>query len=229
MTPAQVARRFGRIYTAAITDVMDEMGYLTQTLSPSIRPLDPRMRCAGLAFPARGKARRMSARQALRRDAKDPILRKFLGMLGAIPRDSVLVLRADDDVAAHFGELSAEWFRVRGVRGAVIDGATRDAGAIIARRFPVFARYLTPQDSVPRWEAVEWGRPIVVGSGRQAVRVAPGDVVVADLDGVAVVPRRIAAEVLRRCERLVGTEGKVRRAVKQGMPPLTAYERYGAF
>jgi regulator of RNase E activity RraA len=229
MTPARIARRFARIYTAAITDVMDEMGHLHQTLPPTIRPLDPRMRCAGLAFPARGRARPMSAAEARRPRARDRVLRKFLAMLGAAPRDSVLVLRADDRAAAHFGELSATWFRVHGVRGAVVDGATRDAAAIVRMGFPVFARYLTPQDSVPRWEAVEWGRPVTIGSGRHRVRVAPGDVVVADLDGVVVVPRRIASEVLRRCERLVGTEGKVRRAVRRGVPPLSAYERYGAF
>ncbi len=50
-------------------------------------------------------------------------MRRFLAMLGAAPADSVLVLAAHDNVAAHFGELSAAWFRARKVRGAVIDGA----------------------------------------------------------------------------------------------------------
>jgi regulator of RNase E activity RraA len=53
--------------------------------------------------------------------------------------------------------------------------------------------------------------------------------VVADLDGVVVVPRRVAHEVLARCEKLVGTENKVRAAVRRGMLPLTAYEQFGAF
>jgi len=52
---------------------------------------------------------------------------------------------------------------------------------------------------------------------------------VGDLDGVVVVPRRVAHEVLQRCERLVGTENKVRTAVKRGMTPLAAYEKFGAF
>ncbi len=96
MTPAQIAQRFSRIYTAAITDVMDEMGYLNQTLPPHIRPLDPRMGCAGLAFPAWGHARRMTPRWAQDPRARDRVLRKFLGLLSAVPRDSVLVLRAND-------------------------------------------------------------------------------------------------------------------------------------
>src|SRR5437899_2995880 len=98
-------RRFARIYTAAITDVMDEMGLQRQTLPAAIQPLLPDMRAAGYAFTARGRARKSGPRE------RDATLRQFLGMLGAVPADSVLVLAANDNVAAHFGELSAEWLR----------------------------------------------------------------------------------------------------------------------
>ena len=212
-------RRFARIYTAAITDVMDEMGLQRQTLPAAIQPLLPDMRAAGYAFTARGRARKNGPSE------RDATLRQFLGMLGAVPADSVLVLAANDNVAAHFGELSAEWLRSRRVRGAVIDGATRDAAYISRIRFPTFVRYRTPQDSVPRWRVSDWGQPLTIGG----VRIALGDVVVADLDGVVVIPRRAASEVLARCEKLVGTENKVRTAVKGGMLPLAAYEKFGSF
>jgi len=212
-------RRFARIYTAAITDVMDEMGLQRQTLPAAIQPLVPDMRAAGYAFTARGRARKSGLRE------RDATLRQFLAMLGAVPADSVLVLAANDNVAAHFGELSAEWLRSRRVRGAVIDGATRDAAYIGRIRFPTFVRYRTPQDSVPRWRVSDWGQPVTIGG----VRIALGDVIVADLDGVVVVPRRAAYEVLGRCEKLVGTENKVRTAVKRGMLPLAAYEKFGSF
>jgi 4-hydroxy-4-methyl-2-oxoglutarate aldolase len=212
-------RRFARIYTAAVTDVMDELGFQRQTLPAAIQPLTPDMRVAGYAFTARGRPYRGTPRD------RDQTLRRFLGMLGAVPADSVLVLAANDSVAAHFGELSASWFRARRVRGIVTDGATRDAAFISRLRFPTFVRYRTPQDSVPRWRVSDWGQPITIGG----VRVALGDVVVGDLDGVMIVPRRIAAEVLGRCERLVGTENKVRTAVKRGMLPVAAYEKFGSF
>jgi 4-hydroxy-4-methyl-2-oxoglutarate aldolase len=61
------------------------------------------------------------------------------------------------------------------------------------------------------------------------VRVSLGDIVLGDLDGVVVVPRRAAHEVLGRCERLVGTENKVRAAVRRGLTPLAAYEKFGSF
>jgi 4-hydroxy-4-methyl-2-oxoglutarate aldolase len=212
-------RRFGRIYTAAITDVMDEMGLLRQTLPHAIQPLAADMRVAGYAFTARGRSHRAAPRE------RDATLRRFLGMLGAVPPDSVLVLAANDNEAAHFGELSASWFRARRVRGAVIDGSTRDAASITRARFPTFVRYRSPQDSVPRWRVSDWGQPLTIGG----VRINLGDIVVGDLDGVVVVPRRVAHEVLQRCERLVSTENKVRTAVRRGMTPLAAYEKFKTF
>src|SRR5574342_299423 len=117
-------RRFARIDTAAITDVLDEMGLQHQTLPSAIQPLSADMRTAGYAFTVRGRPFRGTPRD------RDDTLRRFLKMLGAVPADSVLVLAANDSVAAHFGELSAEWFRARKIRGAVIDGSTRDAASI---------------------------------------------------------------------------------------------------
>jgi len=212
-------RRFARIPTAAVTDVLDQMGHERQTLPSSLQPLDPEMRVAGYAFTVRGRARISRPRE------RDATLRQFLRMLSAIPPDSVVVMATGDSAAAHFGELSAEWCRRRRVRGAVIDGATRDAAALVRMRFPTFVRYRSPQDSVPRWRVTDWGQPVTIGG----VRVALGDVVVADLDGVVVVPRRLAHEALVRCERLAGTESKVRVAIRRGLTPLQAYEKFNVF
>ena len=198
---------------------MDEMGLQRQTLPSAIQPLTPDMRLAGYAFTVRGRAHRGTPRE------RDQTLRRFLAMLGAVPAHSVLVLAANDNVAAHFGELSAEWFRARRVRGAVVDGGTRDAAFLARLRFPTFVRYRSPQDSVPRWRVSDWGQPLTIGG----VRIALGDMIVADLDGVVVVPRRVAHEVLTRCEKVVGAENAVRKAVKRGMTPLGAYEKFSRF
>src|SRR2546427_10519649 len=109
-------RRFARIYTAAITDVMDEMGLQRQTLPAAIQPLLPDMRAAGYAFTARGRARKSGPRE------RDATLRQFLGMLGAVPADSVLVLAADANAAAHFGVRSAKWLRACQVQGPALGG-----------------------------------------------------------------------------------------------------------
>src|SRR3989442_6922719 len=185
-------RRFARIYTAAITDVMDELGLQRQTLPWAIQPLTADMRLAGYAFTVRGRPYRGTPRD------RDTTLRLFLRMLGAAPADSVLVLASGDNAAAHFGELSAQWFRSRRLRGAVIDGATRDAASIARLRFPTFVRYRTPQDSVPRWRVRDWGQPLTIGG----VRVALGDIVVGDRGGGGVVPRPGAPQVLRRFQKV---------------------------
>jgi 4-hydroxy-4-methyl-2-oxoglutarate aldolase len=219
MASDSLPRRFAKLPTAAVTDVMDEMGLQRQTLPAAIQPLAPDMRAAGYAFTTRGRARRGSARE------RDATLRRFLDMLAAVPGDSVLVLASNDHAAAHFGELSAAWLRTRRVRGAVIDGATRDSALISRLRFPTFVRYRSPQDSVPRWRVSDWGLPVIIGG----VRVSLGDVIVADLDGVVVVPRRAAHEVLVRGERLMSTEQRVRSALRRGMAPLAAYQKFGKF
>jgi 4-hydroxy-4-methyl-2-oxoglutarate aldolase len=217
ISTSEVCDRYGRLYTAAITDVLDHHGRYTQTLPHDIVGLTPGTRIAGLAFPATGRPSR-------KRDPERAI-RAFLALLGAVPRDAVLVVQSNDDVAAHFGELSAVAMKARGVRGVVIDGATRDAAYILREEFPVFCRYRTPLDSLPRWLAVDWGRPVRIGG----VRIEPGDVVVGDLDGVAVVPQALTMPVLLECERLLSTENQVRDAVRQGMAPLAAYEKFGVF
>ena len=214
--PSELCDRYARLYTAAITDILDKRGCYHQTLPQEIVGLTPQMRIAGLAFPASGKVTRNS----------DPTraLRAYLSMLTAVPRDPVLVVQSNDiGAAAHFGELSAVALRARGARGAVIDGATRDAAYLLHDGFPVFCRYRTPMDSRPRWLAVEWGQPVTIGG----VRVEPGDVVVGDLDGVVAVPKALAVPVLLECEGLMHIENSVRDAVRTGLSPLAAYDKFG--
>ena len=209
--------RFAAVPTAALVDVMDELGRREQTLPPSIRPLASGMRVAGRAFTVEGAP---SAH-----DDWDAAIRKTLRMLGEVPAAQVAVYRCRQDRSAHFGELSATSLASRGVAGCVIDGGCRDVRLIEALGFPVFARFVTPEDSTWRWEVTATQVPIAVG----AVRIEPGDWVVGDEDGVVVVPAALASDVLAVAETKVGTENAIRDAVRDGMTPLDAYERFGTF
>lgn len=215
--PDALARRFGAVYTAALTDVLDALGLPRQTLPPAIGPLAPGMRVAGPAFAVEGFPQPDAA--------YEPSIRRILAMLGDVPAGAVAVYATHDEDSAQFGELSATALAARGCAGVVLDGGCRDTDFIRAQGFPVFARYCTPQDSVPRWEAREWGHAVEIGG----VHVATGDYVVGDADGVVAIPAARVEEVLERAEAVAATENQVREAVRQGMAPLEAFDRYGKF
>ena len=146
-------------------------------------------------------------------------------MLGEAPAHHVVVYQTHDEActSAHLGELSVVALRARGCAGAVIDGGCRDLEAILGQDFPVLCRYQTPADAVPRWRIEHWNVAVTIGS----VRVGPGDYVVADRDGIVVIPAALLEEVLERAEELVATENEIREAVREGASPLEAYDRFG--
>jgi regulator of RNase E activity RraA len=215
---ADLARRFSALYTGALTDVLDRRGHLQQTLPPELLPLRPGTRLAGPVHPVLGRPHPGHD--------YDTSIRAVLGMLGSVRPGHVAVYQTNDRASAHFGELSATSLASRGCAGAVIDGGTRDAEYILREDFPVFSRYVTPQDCVPRWELLAHGDVTIVVGG---VRVAPGDWIVGDRDGLVVVPGGELHEILREAEDKVSTENEIRDAVRGGMSPLDAYERYGTF
>jgi 4-hydroxy-4-methyl-2-oxoglutarate aldolase len=212
-----VRERFAAIYTAALADILDARGLRAQTLPPSIRPLAQGMRLAGQAFTVVGRPATT--------DDHDRAIRKVLTMLGEVPAGQVAVYACNQETAAHLGELSVTSLGSRGVAGCVLDGGCRDIRFIREAGFPVFCRFVTPEDSTWRWELEATQVPVTIG----AVNVEPGDWVVGDDDGVVVVPDAIAEAVLGEAERKAATEDEIRAAVRAGMPPLEAYERYGTF
>jgi regulator of RNase E activity RraA len=209
--------RFAALYTAALADVLDDRGLREQTLPHELRPLAPGMRLAGPAFTVQGRPAET--------EDWDAAIRKTLAMLGSVPPGHVAVYACDHDVAAHFGELSATSLAARDVAGCVLDGGCRDVRFIVDLGFPVFSRFVTPEDSTWRWQLEATQVPVTIGR----VRIEPGDWIVADEDGVVAVPAAVAADVLAAAEAKAGTEDRIRAAVRDGMLPLDAYERYGTF
>ena len=190
----QLERRFSAVYTAALTDVLDDLGHRQQTLPPEITALERGMRLAGPAFAVEGRSN----------PAMDyePSIRRILEVLGEIPAHHVAVYQANDRTCAQFGELSAVSLKARGCAGVVADGGCRDVDFIIHEQFPVFAAYTTPQDAVPRWEVLGWGHEVVIGG----VRIQTGDYIVGDEDGVVAIPKAVTEQVISRAEAIVGTE-----------------------
>jgi 4-hydroxy-4-methyl-2-oxoglutarate aldolase len=217
-TIGDLALRFSSLYTGALTDVLDRHGHLQQTLPAELAPLELGTRLAGPVYPVLGRPHPGHD--------YDTSIRLVLEMLGSVPPGHVAVYATNDRASAHFGELSATSLASRGCAGAVIDGGTRDVDYIVREGFPVFARYETPQDCVPRWEVLAHGDVTIVVGG---VRVAPGDWIVGDRDGLVVVPGASVEDVLAEAEAKVATENEIRDSVRNGMLPLAAYEQYGTF
>jgi regulator of RNase E activity RraA len=216
--PHELQRRFTALYTGAITDVLDRMGFLRQTLPPDLIPLRPGMRLAGPAYPIEGRPDPAPD--------YDTAIRKVLEMLGQVPAGHVAVYQTNDRSSAHLGELSVTSLKARSCAGAIIDGGCRDIDFILREDYPVFTRYTTPQDCSYRWQLVAHG-DVTVRIGD--VSVAPSDYIVADADGIVVVPSDVVIEVLEQAEAKVATESEIRDAVRAGALPLAAYERFGTF
>src|ERR1700733_2850959 len=204
-------------YTGAISEILAEMVFTAQFLPHEIQPLHSAHALAGRALTILGEPTTSS----------DPeiIFVPFLKMLGDVKPGDVLVSQPNDNSAAHLGELSSETAQYRGARGAVIDGGARDTSYIAKIKFPVFARYTTPIDIVGRWRLTAYNVPIQIGK----VKMGPGDYVVGDHDGVAIIPQDVANEVITKAEEVIQTENLVRKAILEGAHPVEAYRKFGRF
>lgn len=128
------------------------------------------------------------------------------GMLDAIDNakpGSVYVMVLEDGADyAGIGGLMATAMKVRGLAGAVVDGSVRDTPQIRKLQFPVFSRGVVPSTTVNHYRFAGVNVPVTCAG----VRVNPGDIIAADEDGVVVVPREKAPEVLKKAQDLDNTE-----------------------
>ena len=212
-----LAERLERLYTGIIFDVMRALGLEAGVLPPQIVALDPGLRLAGPVWTVHGKLV----------EGADPhaTLLDWTRMLSRAPAGCVVVCQPENQEIALMGELSSEALKSRGVRGYVVDGGCRDTAFIRRLGFPVYCRFTTPRDIVGRWLTDQLGGSVSIGT----VAVSTGDFLLADQDGVVVVPGSRAAEVVEAAEYAAGVENKVRTAVLDGVDPEQAYLRYGKF
>ena len=111
----------------------------------------------------------------------------------------------------------------RGCVGAIVDGAIRDVDKIAAMQFPVFAKSRCVYDSLNRQRVIDVDVPVEI----DGVRFEPGDLVVADADGVVVVPKRVEDDVLKLAFAKVLGENQVRDAIRAGMTSREAFKTFG--
>lgn len=194
--------RFKKLAVASICDAVDQITGERGFMSHEIKPLFPTKICGPavtvLSTPSKEKQPPSMALELV--DHADP--------------GSVLVLVMEGpggaEVAA-FGGIMCTGAKARGLEATVIDGGTRDLAEIEEMGFPVFAKGIVPSSSVGRYVNVSKNEPVMCGG----VMVTPGDLVVGDRDGIVVVPKDRAMEILLLAEDLEAKEMKTMRDVKR--------------
>ncbi len=212
-----LAERLEACYAAAVHDVLRAMGHAACVLPTTIKPLEASWKLAGEVYTVAGHIDQT-------RPAHDTFV-QWTGLLSKAPAGKVLMCQPNTHAVALMGELSAETLKFRGVRGYIVDGGCRDTDFITKLGFRTFCSFTTPADIVARWVPERFGEPITIGE----VTISSGDYVLADRDGVVIIPAAIAEQVVAKTEEVLRTENKVRTAILGGMDPQQAYLQFGKF
>lgn len=211
------------LYTAVVGDIMDQMGYMHQFLSPRIRPLREDMSVAGRAM----TVLEADVQSNPLGGGMNPLLQRPFGLmleaLDDLKEDEVYICSGASPDYALWGELmSARALRCKAA-GAVVNGYSRDTRGILALDFPCFSYGPYAQDQAPRGKVIDFRVPLEM----DGVVVNDGDMVVGDVDGVCVVPRKIEEEVFTRALEKARGERVVLKKIQEGMRASDAFDRFG--
>lgn len=185
---------FQLVEVASVSDAMEQLYGQRNYMGHDMRPLG----VAKFAGPA--------VTVLLKREEHKEGSAASQGMLDAIdeaPAGSVYVMAVENGADfAGIGALMATAMKVRGLAGAVIDGSVRDTPQIQRLQFPVFSRGIVPSTTINHYRFGGRNVPVICAG----VTVNANDIIVADMDGVVVVPRSKAAEVLKKAQELDNIE-----------------------
>jgi 4-hydroxy-4-methyl-2-oxoglutarate aldolase len=207
--------------TGIISDTMDELGIPSGVIGASVlRPTIAGRTIAGPALTVRNILQRIDPLEGARRQVNR--MAEFEAHNLAQPGD-VLVIQGVPNVS-NMGGISAQTGKRQGEVGAIVQGGVRDVAHSRALDYPVWASDITPVTGKWRLETVEINGPIQIGE----VRVAPGDLVVADDTGVCFIPRDVVLEVLEGAEKKAKAEATRCKAIDDGIPvPDISRATYG--
>ncbi len=218
--------RWDKIRVANIYDTLDRMSYGNQCLDLGIRPLLPTQHLAGRAVTVLGgRDPATTAELEAKKDTQSYASLEKLLYPGAV----VVVDGGGERWTGKFGEMTSWHLKQCGAKGIVIDGMIRDyLGLVAIPDYTVCCRGTSPIESYPRWRIHNTNVPIALpGTLTSQVRITPDDWIIAEADGVIVVPQEIAMDVLIKAEEIEAKEELTRRDLAAGVSFEEAFKRYG--
>ena len=212
----ELCDRYHEVFTAAVNDVLREQGLLHQVLPSNIVPMKLEMKVCGVAFTVKG-SKNLTIENEMQQRAQ---------MLEEVGEGSVVVWdTSGDDESAQWGEVMTLASKQRGCKGAIVDGGVRDSNKVMELDFPVFCRYRTSNGMLGRFRMIDWQIPVMIGN----VFIYPGDIIFGDIDGVIVIPREMAYDVLLQSESIKENEKEIKRMVLEGLTPTEVVKKGGYF
>jgi 4-hydroxy-4-methyl-2-oxoglutarate aldolase len=203
------------LYTAVVSDALDQLGIRNQAMREYIRPIHSGSTFAGWA--------RTVACSDVYHVPDDPYAIELEAVDSLLPGEVAVIGTQKSQRNAPWGELLSTAAKARGARGAVIDGLVRDVRKIEAIGFPVFAAGLKPVDSMGRGIVTSYNLPVECGE----VLVHPGDLVFADFDGIVVIPGDHVQQVIAIAKDKVERENGSRAELEKGAYLRDVYRKYG--
>ncbi|RKN77003.1 RraA family protein [Ulvibacterium marinum] len=212
----ELLSRYEQLYTGAINDVLREFCLMNQALPNHIVPLREYRTVAGLAFTVKSAPNtKVSGEMEYRTQ-----------MLDEMHENAFVVWdTSNDENSTSWGGVMTATARGKGIRAACLDGGIRDTHQILEADFPVFYKYRSSNGSLGRCLITHYQIAIEIGNAI----VKPGDIVLGDVDGVLVVPRDVAYDVLIRAEEIKENEKKIFGWVREGQSVKDITDKGGYF
>jgi len=215
LSDGELVAQFRRVEVASVSDALEQITHKRMYMSHRMQPI--------FTSKFAGYARTVQ----LKKDEGNDDPEALSGMLEAIDQgstDSVYVMVVEDgeDIAG-MGGLMGTAMAARGYAGAVIDGGVRDVAYLRKIAFPVFATGVVPSTSVHHYRFAGAQIPLVCNG----VPVSPGDIVVADSDGVAIVPKAQAQAVLTLAQQMDYKEHSMYALIEQLKSIVQAVRKVG--
>lgn len=185
---------FRLVEAASVADAMEQLYGKKAYMSHDVRPLFATKFAGPAVTVLLCKAENNEGSKALQ---------GMLDVIDKAPPGSVYVMVLEDGLDyAGLGGLMSTAMKYRGLAGAVVDGSIRDTPQVMKLQFPVFSRGIVPSTTINHFRVAGSNVPVICAG----VQVRPSDLVVADMDGVVVVPEESAAQVLKKAQQLDETE-----------------------